>query len=321
MNITLDNNMNQLAVANGTLNYKEKHLTENAVDTCSNGSNGVILELSQEAVQDGFVRIKEQTGDVATNTAQVASTRALSTSQIQEFQTRLRSLGFYSGSQDGNPSSSAFIKAVYNFQKTYGLNPDGNIEDSATQDKIRAAYSKYMECKSSAGTAQVKSAFSLDSTQTNNFALTWTYLKVGMGLSDVQASGVMGNIYSESAFSSTNAQDAYGYREIYDTGYNYNAYDSVGYGLMQWTYYERKENLAEIASDMGVGVGNINAQLALMQYESTHGEYSSAWNKLKNSTSVASATEIVMYEIERPRNLDEINQRIAYANTIYNAMT
>lgn len=120
MNITLDNNINRLTFENSTQNYKGKSITENEAATCSNSASGVILELSKEATQEGFVRVKEEVESTTSDTEQVANTRALTTSQIQDFQTRLRALGFYTGAQDGNPVSSEFKKAVSNFQKTYG---------------------------------------------------------------------------------------------------------------------------------------------------------------------------------------------------------
>ena len=327
MNITLDNAINN-SILNTNPNGKEKSYAEKVVGTSSD-SIGVILELSKEATQDGFVRVKNvetsENNDVETISLQTEesggiSTMSLAASQVQYYQTCLRTLGFYNGSQDGNPTSTELVKAIKNFQKVYGLTENGNIEETATQDKIKSAYLEYLNCSSSAVTAEIKSAFSLDDTRAKNFALTWTFLKVGMGLTDVQAAGVMGNVFRESGFSSTNAEDSYGYSGFYNTEYNYKTNDEVGYGLLQWTHYSRKEALAEIASDMGLSVGNINAQLALMQYESQN-TYKSAWNSLKSCTTVASATEVVMNKIEQPSDTDSITERKNYANIIYNIMT
>lgn len=46
----------------------------------------------------------------------------------------------------------------------------------------------------------------------------------------------------ESNFSSTNAQNSYGYLGDDDTDYIkiYSATDSAGWGLIQWTYHTRK---------------------------------------------------------------------------------
>lgn len=177
---------------------------------------------------------------------------------------------------------------------------------------------KYLSVKTSDGIDEITSSFGLDSAQANNFALTWTFLKEGMGLTDAQASGVMGNIYHESRFSSTNAQDSYGYSGIYNTNYSYSTTDGVGYGLMQWTYYSRKEDLSEIASDMGLSVGDINAQFAMMKYESEN-TYRTGWNNLKACTSHATATEVVLNQIEQC-STSSLATRKSNAQTIYNAM-
>ena len=65
--------------------------------------------------------------------------------------------------------------------------------------------------------------------------------------------GLMGNLYAESGLNPTNLQNSYekklglsddSYTTSVDNGdYENFVHDSAGYGLAQWTYWSRKQNL------------------------------------------------------------------------------
>lgn len=84
----------------------------------------------------------------------------------------------------------------------------------------------------------------------------WNFL-IGKGMSKHGAAGLMGNLYAESALNPKNLQNSYetklGYTDdTYTAAVDSGAYgnfvrDSAGYGLAQWTYWSRKENIKEIA--------------------------------------------------------------------------
>ena len=94
----------------------------------------------------------------------------------------------------------------------------------------------------------------------NNEEKIWNYL-VGKGLSDAGAAGLMGNLYAESALNPKNLQNSYektlGYTDdsytaaVDDGTYSNFVRDSAGYGLAQWTFWSRKQNMLEFARAAG----------------------------------------------------------------------
>jgi hypothetical protein len=84
----------------------------------------------------------------------------------------------------------------------------------------------------------------------------------------------MGNLYAESALTPTNLQNSYNkklnltdneYTAAVDSGkYKNFVKDSAGYGLAQWTYWSRKENLLKYANSKGKSIGDINMQLEFL---------------------------------------------------------
>ena len=94
----------------------------------------------------------------------------------------------------------------------------------------------------------------------------WDFLK-SQGLNDYGIAGLMGNLYAESGLKPTNLQNTYekklGYtdaeytaavdQKIYDNFVN----DSAGYGLAQWTYYSRKQNMLTFHTKKGKSIGDL----------------------------------------------------------------
>ena len=91
----------------------------------------------------------------------------------------------------------------------------------------------------------------------------WNYL-IGKGLSQAGAAGLMGNLYAESGLDPKNLQNTYekklgyndaGYTAAVDSGsYTNFVHDSAGYGLAQWTYWSRKQNLLAFARTAGKSI-------------------------------------------------------------------
>ena len=88
------------------------------------------------------------------------------------------------------------------------------------------------------------------------------------GLSPVGACAMMGNMFCESALKSNNVQDNctlgdFDYTNAVDSGtitrWQFMA-DSFGYGLCQWTYSGRKDNLYMFAREKGVSIGDEQMQ-------------------------------------------------------------
>lgn len=95
----------------------------------------------------------------------------------------------------------------------------------------------------------------------------WNYL-TGKGLSPAGAAGLMGNLYAESGLNPQNLQNTYekklGYTDVaytaaVDSGkYQNFVHDSAGYGLAQWTYWSRKQNLLAFARAAGKSIGDLD---------------------------------------------------------------
>ena len=84
----------------------------------------------------------------------------------------------------------------------------------------------------------------------------------------------MGNLYAESGLSPINLQNSYNtklkysdaaYTDAVDNGkYTNFVKDSAGYGLAQWTYWSRKQNLLNYAKSTGKSIGDLNMQLEFL---------------------------------------------------------
>ena len=109
-----------------------------------------------------------------------------------------------------------------------------------------------------------------------NEQLIWQFLK-NQGFTDAGAAGMMGNLYAESALSPINLQNTYntklGYTDsAYTAAVNKGTYnnfvkDSAGYGLAQWTFWSRKQNLLNYAKSKGTSIGDLNTQLEFLMQE------------------------------------------------------
>lgn len=113
-------------------------------------------------------------------------------------------------------------------------------------------------------------------TGTTNEQKIWNYL-IAHGLTSHGAAGLMGNIQAESGCSPTNLQGSYekklGYTDAtYTAAVDSGAYtgfvkDAAGYGLCQWTYWSRKQELLNYAKAAGKSIGDLEMQLDFMLKE------------------------------------------------------
>ena len=159
-------------------------------------------------------------------------------------------------------------------------------------------------------------------------ATIWSFLmgKIGNAFG---VAGLMGNLYAESALKPTNLQNSYekslgytdaSYTAAVDNGsYTNFVKDSAGYGLAQWTYWSRKENLLKYAQSKKSSVGNLTTQLEFLYKELSEG-YTSVLKILKSAKSVREASDAVLTKFERPANQGESVQkaRASYGEKYYN---
>ena len=100
--------------------------------------------------------------------------------------------------------------------------------------------------------------------ETNVEKTIWDFF-TGKGLNAFAVGGIMGNLFAESALRPENLQNTYEkklgmtdleYTKAVDNGsYTNFVRDSAGYGLAQWTYWSRKQELLEYAQQVGYAVG------------------------------------------------------------------
>ena len=143
----------------------------------------------------------------------------------------------------------------------------------------------------------------------------WKFLK-SKGFTDFGVAGLMGNLYAESGLSPINLQNSYekklnftdqSYTQAVDNGsYTNFVKDAAGYGLAQWTYWSRKQNLLNYARSVGKSIGDLDMQLEFLCKELSG--YSVVWKTLQSATSVFEASNAVLLQYERPANQSEAVQ-------------
>lgn len=136
---------------------------------------------------------------------------------------------------------------------------------------------------------------------------------VAAGMTKAGAAGLMGNLIAESGLKSTNLENGYEraigmddetYTAAVDAGiYGNFVHDSAGYGLAQWTYHTRKNDLLQYARKTGKSIGDMKMQLEFMIQELQ--SYRSVWAKLKTAAYVRDASDMVLTQYERPADQSE----------------
>ena len=160
-----------------------------------------------------------------------------------------------------------------------------------------------------------------------NEQIIWQYLK-SQGLTNAGAAGLMGNLFAESGLKSTNLQNTYekklgftddSYTKAVDNGsYGNFIRDSAGYGLAQWTFWSRKENLLKFAKQKKKSIGDLYLQLDFLMLELSSG-YKNLLQLLKSTQSVKEASNGVLLQFERPadQSISVQNKRASYGQVYY----
>lgn len=155
----------------------------------------------------------------------------------------------------------------------------------------------------------------------------WNFFKENTALSDEAIAGIMGNFEAESNNEACRVQGDFTADRRVSKQYAANvnsgaisaasfARDSKGFGLAQWTYWSRKENLLKCCASYGVGIENEEAQLWFFLSEMQN-EYIGVWKGLLNCNSIYTAASLVCCDYERPA-VNNIAARADYGKTIYN---
>ena len=140
----------------------------------------------------------------------------------------------------------------------------------------------------------------------------WDFLKAE-GFNEYGIAGLMGNLYAESLLRPANMENTYesklgynddSYTKAVDNGtYTNFVKDAVGYGLAQWTYWSRKQNLLNYAKSKNKSIGDLNMQLEFLVKELKESYTTSVYKVLKEATSILEASNAVLLKFERPANM------------------
>ena len=155
----------------------------------------------------------------------------------------------------------------------------------------------------------------------------WKYLLARIG-NEYGVAGLMGNLYAESGLRSNNLQNTFEKRwNTTDAQYTADVdngkiskdsfvRDGAGYGLAQWTFWNRKENLYNYKA--GKSIGDLGMQLDFLWWELSTG-YKGTLQALQTATSIYQASTAVLTQFERPANQSDAvkAQRAAYSQSYY----
>ncbi len=128
------------------------------------------------------------------------------------------------------------------------------------------------------------------------------------GLSENAVAGIMVNMQAESGFNPINLQNSYetslgftdsSYTLAVDNGtYSNFVHDSAGYGIVQWTYYNRKQNLYNFAQSRNVSIGDLGMQLEFFLQELSG--YTTTYKYVTGNYSAYDISYNFCIEYERP---------------------
>lgn len=128
--------------------------------------------------------------------------------------------------------------------------------------------------------------------------------------------GLMGNLFAESSLNPKKTTGALiaanEYVDLIDKkqmGSDIFSRDCVAFGLAQWRYWSRKENMyaawCEYAEKMSksVSIADIRFQVSFLLSEIK--TYKTVWNTLLNAKSIKEASDIVLVRYEKPASVGE----------------
>lgn len=151
---------------------------------------------------------------------------------------------------------------------------------------------------------------------------------IDAGFSPIASAAICGNIKAESNGNPRNLQNSFEvrmgtsdnqYTEDVDSGkYTNFVHDSAGYGLVQWTYHSRKENLYRYVKSKNGSIGDIALQVDFLIDEIS--KYPAVMKVLRSSDDLRECVVAVLKGYERPASTGKAVQdkRYGYASRIYN---
>lgn len=131
------------------------------------------------------------------------------------------------------------------------------------------------------------------------------------------ACAILGNIEAESRFIPNNVQDSSGlvdstYTEQVDNGlYTNFIFDSIGYGLAQWTYHTRKKKFLEFMVARGSSIGDFENQVIFLIKEFKE-DFATIWKQVCSENDLYNLTSVLLNKWENPK-VKNLSERYSYA--------
>lgn len=144
--------------------------------------------------------------------------------------------------------------------------------------------------------------------------------------------GLMGNMAAESGFNPRNMENRYERNGLNDNTYTQGVdngtytnfvHDSVGYGLVQWTYSGYKRDLLAYAKSQNSSIGDIYMQNQFLYKQFHTKNLLGVLDTLTKAKTVRAASDCVLLRFERPADQSTAVQerRAGYANRYYNELS
>ena len=144
----------------------------------------------------------------------------------------------------------------------------------------------------------------------------WDYFMGKIG-NAYGVAGLLGNIYAESGCRANNVQNSFEKKlglndETYTLAVDSGAYgnfvrDGAGYGLAQWTFWSRKEDLLKFAREKSKSIGDLQMQLEFL-WKELKVSYQAVLVVLQNAENVREASDAVLLWYERPADQSDAVQ-------------
>ena len=203
----------------------------------------------------------------------------------------------------------------------------GKLADAVT-DKLQESEKPVQKAEEEKPNTEAASL--INNEEDTREAQIWKFL-ANKGLNHYAIAGLMGNLYAESALRPNNLQNSFegklgmsdkGYTTAVNNGsYKNFAHDGAGYGLAQWTWYTRKQNLLNYAKAQGKSIDDLQMQLEFL-WQELQG-YHRSMAALTAGKSIKAVSDAILTDFEKPADQSNSvkNRRADFGKEIYDRQT
>ena len=203
----------------------------------------------------------------------------------------------------------------------------GKLADAVT-DKLQASEKPVRKAEEEKPNTEAASL--INNEEDTREAQIWKFL-ANKGLNHYAIAGIMGNLYAESALRPNNLQNSFerklgmsdkGYTTAVNNGsYKNFVHDGAGYGLAQWTWYTRKQNLLNYAKAQGKSIDDLQMQLEFL-WQELQG-YHRSMAALTAGKSIKAVSDAILTDFEKPADQSSgvKNRRADFGKEIYDRQT